>query len=128
MLGADVTKNMIVRASQTILGRTRSAVTFPDSVWPSEVKSKDEKAGEVIEAPTHITAVKDGQCRAPLWPDFLHSKQRVDPSEHMLCGKKCKEKSSWCEDHHALFFPPELQKRPPKKKRIQVKDNSAQFQ
>lgn len=127
-IGFSTTKNQVVRAMQTILGRTRSTVTFPDSVWPSEPKSKDEKAGEAAEAPIHITAVRDGQCRAPLWPDFLHSTQRVDPSEHMLCGKNCKDGSSWCEDHHALFFPPDLQKRPTKKRRDEVKDNSAQFQ
>lgn len=127
-IGHGVSKNVVVRCMQTILGRSRSTVKFPDSVWPSTPKTlEDKKPENERKAPVHLLDVAYGQCRAPLWPDFLHSKEKVDPSDHMYCGKACKEESSFCAEHHAIFFPPELQKRKRKKAVEDVKDNSAYF-
>ena len=125
-IGFGTTKNQIVRAMQTILGRSRTKVKFPDSVWPSEPKTTDEKIPEKDrQIPVHLLNVGHGQCRAPLWPDFLRSAERVDPSGHMFCGKACKEGSSFCAEHHAVFFSPP----PPRKKKEQskVQDNSRYF-
>src|SRR5690606_14554005 len=80
-IGHCTTKNQIVRAMQTILGRSRSTVKFPDSIWPSETKTQDDKAeGDERSIPVHLLSVVHGQCRAPLWPDFLRSKEKADPS------------------------------------------------
>lgn len=129
-LGPDVTRNMVVRQRETLLGRKQtSTVTFPDSVWPSTPK-RETKAEPVdaLEAPVHLLKVQHEQCRAPLWPDYLRSTRRVAPEHHLFCGEKTKENSAYCRKHHALFYPPELQKRAQKpKQNNEVKDNSRHF-
>lgn len=126
-LGADVTKNMVIRIRQTLTRKGIHTVSFPDSIWPSVAKVPGEKVSDPPEVPVHLTAVKESQCRAPLWPDFTHSAQRAPTSDHMLCGRRCRDGSLYCEEHHVRFYPPELQKRKAKAKREEVKDNSRHF-
>lgn len=127
-LRGSPSKNMVIRQMQWLKANSPYLVKFPDSVWPSVTKIADDKKPEnERRAPVHLLDVAYGQCRAPLWPDFLHSKEKVDPSDHMYCGKACKEESSFCAEHHAIFFPPELQKRKRKKPVEDVKDNTAYF-
>ena len=127
VIGKGVTKNMIVRQCQTIQGKSRSTVTFPDSVWPSTTKSREERTADVPQVPLHIGSVRDGQCRAPLWPDFIRSTEKATPAEHMLCGHPVKADSLYCADHHELFYPAELQKRVIKPKKQEIKDNARYF-
>lgn len=126
-LGHDVTKNMCIRAMQTLQVK-RTTVTFPDSVWPSTTKMPEaEPETEVRDIPVHILKVAAGQCRAPLWPDFLRSTEKVAPADHMLCGHPVKEGSAYCADHHEIFYPPDLQKRVTRPKKQEVVDNTRHF-
>lgn len=128
MLGPDVTRNMVVRQRQTIMGRLQTKVTFPDSVWPSTTKTVEEKpVTEARKVPVHLLDIVTGQCRAPLWPDFLRSTEKVTTAEHMLCGKKVKDGSSYCSGHHEVFYPAELQKRVLKPKKQEAPDNTRHF-
>lgn len=128
MLGPDVTRNMVVRQRQTLMGRVRTTVTFPDSVWPSTTKTDEAKPEtEAREVPVHLLKVLAGQCRAPLWPDFLRSTEKVAPADHMLCGHPVKEGSAYCADHHEVFYPPDLQKRVTRPKKQEVVDNTRHF-
>jgi hypothetical protein len=126
-IGLGCSKNMVIRALQSIQGKTRTTVTFPDSVWPSTPKTTEARNTDAREEPVHILKVAAGQCRAPLWPDFLRSTEKVPTSEHMLCGHPVKDGSAYCADHHEKFYPTELQKRKPKATEQEIKDNTKHF-
>lgn len=80
-------------------------------------KSKFSILAEVFEpVPLMNLRRKIDQCRAPLWPDRLRTRIKVSTSEAVFCGRPTKAGSSYCEDHHALFW------MPPQRRTLKQKD------
>jgi hypothetical protein len=127
-IGYGTTKNMVIRKMAEI----RSA-TPAETIWPSKPNPGNDTVDDIPEetyGPVHLTRIDHGHthCRAPLWPDFVGSSRKVDPSEHLFCGQKCMTGAAYCEEHQEAFYPKELQKKKARSRRDEVKDNSHHFQ
>lgn len=125
-IGHGVTKNMVIRVMQWLKANAQATV-FPDSIWPSVPLFGDRDNSPAAEAPVHITRVKDWQCRAPLWADTAAPRQTA-AEDLMFCGKRSLDGSHYCSEHHAIFYPPELQTKRRRPREQEVKDNSYLFE